>query len=83
MTRDNQPMLPESVGCVSCAIVHSLRLDGPVVGDGEDDTAERTSNLFIARVLRIEKVHDGETRMPLVYFRKDYTTAQVDAGGES
>jgi flavin reductase (DIM6/NTAB) family NADH-FMN oxidoreductase RutF len=106
LTKEDQPMLLESVGCISCAVVHSLRLDGPaVLGEKQllcDSMEERksgkregiqmgdwnepreaprsTSELFIARVIRLETLHPHETggegsQMPLVYFRKHYTTA--------
>ena len=109
LTEEGQPMLLESVGCISCAVVHSLRLDGPLVvgeeqllgdrqeqrksdrGEGREeremgnwkesrDTPASTSELFIARVIRLETLHSHKTgveesKMPLVYFRKRYTTA--------
>ncbi|KIM32984.1 hypothetical protein M408DRAFT_326658 [Serendipita vermifera MAFF 305830] len=79
-TRDGQPMFQESIGCISCAVVHSLRLDGRVGGDAEDDTDAITSELFIARVIRMESVkNEKEERMPLVYHRKEFTTVQADA----
>jgi flavin reductase (DIM6/NTAB) family NADH-FMN oxidoreductase RutF len=114
LTKEGQPILLESVGCISCAVVHSLRLDGPAVlgemqlpvdrktteemeqedsdagekregrqlGDWNEprETPRSTSELFIARVIRLETLHPHKTgiegsQMPLVYFRKRYTTA--------
>ena len=88
-------MLLESVGCISCAVVHSLRLDRleeVSVEKEEEGSSRSTSELFIARVIRLERlqpyshsprhttgelVEVEESRMPLVYFRKGYTTTAV------
>lgn len=83
LTQEGQPMLKESIGSISCAVVHSMRLDGGVEGTDEEDAILRTSELFIARVMRIELLNDGEERMPLVYFRKEYTTTDLDSAAES
>ena len=74
-------MLDGSLGALSCKLVsraiplHDLNfLRHPLKGAipvplSQDDV---TSELFIARVLRVESM--SEQTLPLVYYRRSYTT---------
>lgn len=77
-------MLDGSLGALSCKLVsraiplHDLdflrkgETEGGILLRKEDVTSE----LFIARVLRVE--HVSERTLPLVYHRRGYTTCKED-----
>ena len=78
-------MLDGSLGALSCKLVsraiplHDLGLlrnrdtrDAVPMSLRKEDVA---SKLFIARVLRVERVSE-QTCMPLVYYRRSYTTCR-------
>jgi len=79
LTEEGIPMLDGSLGALSCKLVtraiplHDLSLlrdrdSSDVVPRKEDGASE----LFIARVLRVESM--SERTLPLVYYRRSYAT---------
>ncbi|CAG7847773.1 SubName: Full=Uncharacterized protein {ECO:0000313/EMBL:CCA69547.1} [Serendipita indica DSM 11827] len=90
LTKEGVPYLGGSLGSISCSVVRSLPLDFSTSSENRDDPLtlqeakpgdnERyTSELFLARVVRMEK-HDDEgepsRRLPLVYHQKRFTTVK-------
>ena len=66
LTEEGIPMLDGSLGALSCKMVSkAIPLGGEGVG----------SELFIARVLRVESM--CERTLPLVYYRRRYTTVMT------
>ncbi|KDR67669.1 hypothetical protein GALMADRAFT_257923 [Galerina marginata CBS 339.88] len=98
LSQDGLPIINGVVGALSCRLVGGpiplydlefLEQDGksepahgmPVLGKGEAG-----SELFIARVLRVETVTDGEEvkegderTLPLVYHQRNYTTCRKES----
>jgi flavin reductase (DIM6/NTAB) family NADH-FMN oxidoreductase RutF len=78
-TKEGQPHLHNSVGTISCVVLRSFRLDFHEPQRFEEGTSE----MFIARVVRIEQKKDSECsgrslNSPLVYYRRLFGT--VDMG---
>ena len=84
LTEEGIPMLDGSLGALSCKLVsraiplHDLGLlrnmdsrDSVPMSLRKEDVA---SELFIARVLRVESI--SERTLPLVYYRRCYTTCR-------
>jgi flavin reductase (DIM6/NTAB) family NADH-FMN oxidoreductase RutF len=79
---DDQPMLVESVGSISCAVISSINLHTleDAVKTPSWDMAQNggTSNLFLAKVLRINGPKESEEGVkdskPLIYHQKGFTT---------
>ncbi|KAG2011304.1 hypothetical protein CC2G_011442 [Coprinopsis cinerea AmutBmut pab1-1] len=87
LTKDGLPILHDSLGAISCRLVaRPLKLSElggkqPEEAEGERQPQEATgvvSELFIARVLRVESLPKGEKEdkplSPLLYHRRSYTT---------
>ena len=82
LTEDGIPMLDGSLGALSCKLVSRgiplhdldlLRNGGSTGGEPMSSMKEGVaSELFIARVLRVESM--SERTLPLVYHRRSYTT---------
>lgn len=82
LTKEGQPILHNSVGIISCVVIRSFRLDFHEPKGFEEGTSE----MFIARVIRIEQNRGpeskgGDLNNPLVYYRRLFGT--VDIGGLS
>ena len=68
-------MLEGSLGALSCKLVTraiSLHDMGRDSSDAVPRKEDGASELFIARVLRVESM--SERTLPLVYYRRSYTT---------
>jgi len=91
LTEDGLPMLHDSLGAISCKLVsppkqlHDLDMFGLEEGSqrekGEWNGPGVTSELFIARVMRVEKVPTGDVNnplrtLPLIYHRQGYGTVR-------
>ena len=96
LNRDGLPLLHNSLGAIACSIVGAAwplsdlkaldsgaekMAEGAVMGDGV------ASELFLARVLRVEDVpldeavSDGSAQLPLLYHRRGYGTVQSHPPG--
>ena len=75
LTEEGIPMLDGSLGALSCKLVTraiSLHDMGRDSSDAVPRKEDGASELFIARVLRVESM--SERTLPLVYYRRSYTT---------
>jgi len=82
LTEEGQPVLHNSVGTISSVVLRSFRLDFHEPKRFEEGTSE----MFIARVVRIEQNRGpehtgGDLNSPLVYYRRLFGT--VDMGNLS
>lgn len=81
---DGQPVLSGSIGSISCTVISSINLqtleDSMTTSPRNTAKVERTSNLFLAKVLRIEGFHEPkeneEGNSPLVYHQKKFMTVK-------
>lgn len=82
LTREGLPVLDGALGALSCVLVappwplHDLPalLRGEHPGDVQWDGEGVASELFIARVTRVEKVSEDPSKSPLLYHRRAYAT---------
>lgn len=82
LTEEGIPMLDGTLGALSCKLVsrpiplHDLDLlrDGDLRSAVPLKKEDVASELFIARVLRVESM--SERTLPLVYYRRSYTTCR-------
>ena len=80
LTKEGQPLLRNSLGTISCVVLRSFRLDFQEPQGFEEGTSE----MFIARVVRIEQKKDIELtgkdpNAPLVYYRRLYGTVDMES----
>lgn len=80
LTKEGQPLLHNSLGTISCTVLRSFRLDFHEPQGFEEGTSE----MFIARVVRIEQKKDIECigsglNAPLVYYRRLYGTVDMES----
>jgi flavin reductase (DIM6/NTAB) family NADH-FMN oxidoreductase RutF len=79
LSQEGLPIFHDSLGALSCHLmaVHDLSKlrpwDNSPIMEKEDGPA---SELFIARVLRIEDMKSEDTLVPLLYHQQSYTTVQ-------
>ncbi|KAF9525099.1 flavin reductase like domain-containing protein [Crepidotus variabilis] len=94
LSEDGLPVLHDVVGAISCQLVgrgiplHDMEYLAAGNGLGERPKVKEfakamkegdvTSQLFVARVVRVENVGDPERTLPLVYHRRGYTTCSLD-----
>lgn len=80
LTEEGQPHLYNSLGTISCVILRSFRLDFHEPQKSEEGTSE----MFIARVVRIEQNKDQQCtgkdlNSPLVYYRRLFGTVDKES----
>ena len=80
LTKEGQPLLHNSLGTMSCIVLKSFRLDFHEPQGFEEGASE----MFIARVVRIEQKKDVEhtgrdLNAPLVYYRRLYGTVDPES----
>ncbi len=78
LTKEGQPRLNNSVGTISSVVLRSFRLDFHEPKGFEEGTSE----MFIARVVRIEQNRGPEStgsdfNTPLVYYRRHFGTVDI------
>ncbi|KAJ7574301.1 flavin reductase like domain-containing protein [Mycena floridula] len=86
-SQDDIPILHNALGALSCQLVTTLPLHDQKFLEGRSRTVSDASNatgiseLFIARVLRVEKVirDEQDPVRPLIYYRRGYTSCVSDA----
>ena len=91
LSQEHIPVLRGSLGALSCVLIRSLPLDNvhaPSLERQEGSSTRRSgtsgeqgSELFLARVLRVETevkaaTQESEHALPLVYYRQQYVTVQ-------
>ncbi|GJE93235.1 flavin reductase [Phanerochaete sordida] len=90
LSAEGLPVLDGALGALSCALVarpwplHDLGSLGKGMhpGDAEWEGEGVASELFIARVTRVERVPEDTTQSPLLYHRRSYaTTAAIPSDG--
>lgn len=96
LSRDNLPLLHNSLGALSCRLVGAAwpLSDLKALGSVADEAAEGAemgdgvvSELFLARVIRVEDVPpsvaagDETDKLPLLYHRRGYGTIQSHPAG--
>ena len=90
LTEDGLPILHDSLGAISCKLVsppkqlhdpHAFSLEGGNRREKEWNGPGVVSELFIARVMRVEKVPTDDVNnplrtLPLIYHRQSYATVR-------
>lgn len=68
------PVLTESLGALSCSLVHRLNLRD-AFSSSSNQAANGSSDLFIARIHAVEDLGDlARTKKPLIYRNRGFTT---------
>ncbi|KAG8757463.1 hypothetical protein FRC14_002027 [Serendipita sp. 396] len=81
MTSEGQPYLRDNLGSMSCSILKSIPLTlghslGVLDGDEGQVHSLRGSELFIARVNRIEYTGEGISHSPLIYHERTFKSVK-------
>ncbi|KAF8327144.1 flavin reductase like domain-containing protein [Cantharellus anzutake] len=96
LSKEGIPILSGCIGALSCALLTSLPLYGEALtsygissselyscSEAAEETPDVNSELFIARVMRVEDNDASDDRLPLVYYGRRYSTIEPSTNSPS